>query len=647
MTYDRGNKKPQNDRGDTRNNFDPRGKKDKKKPKVKTGDESDGSERIAKRLARAGIASRRDAETMIAAGRIAVNGKVLDSPAFNVKRTDAITVDGKPLPPIERTRVWLYHKRAGLVTTNRDPEGRPTVFDSLPEGMPRVLSVGRLDINTEGLLLLTNDGGLARVLELPSTGWVRKYRVRAHGKVTQADLDALKDGIAIDGIFYGAVEATLEREQGTNVWLTVALREGKNREVKNILGALGLTVARLIRISFGPFQLADLEEGAVRELKGRTLRDQLGERLIEEANADFDLPILKPFSNAPVVGEQKPREKPTVSDDGWISSTPEAPRFNRRWKKADFAERGRDQLATRPDSFNKRGGRFASKSAPLKKAFEKKPEAEPQRLRSANVWMAPGARPQTAHKKFWRMRDEEERNDNGFEERAGRRHPHRASQGESDTHFNHREKHFDKSNRKPDFKQKFRKDRSLEDDDASRGDRKSRDYKKTGNYAGSIKERSGYGHDRSFEGGKKQFQHHSGGAGERPARKYNTERKFSERREFDAPERKFDHPRKNYRSSSEHHEGGFDFPRRHYGKKNRDVQNQKRSSGFSGNRSEKAFSSKNGRSGKKAFTGKPEKAGKFLDRKGSAKGSGRSDGERSRSQRSGRSNGGSGAGRRR
>ena len=647
MTYDRGNKKPQNDRGDTRNNFDPRGKKDTKTPKVKTGDESDGSERIAKRLARAGIASRRDAETMIAAGRIAVNGKVLDTPAFNVKRTDAITVDGKPLPPIERTRVWLYHKRAGLVTTNRDPEGRPTVFDSLPEGMPRVLSVGRLDINTEGLLLLTNDGGLARVLELPSTGWVRKYRVRAHGKVTQADLDALKDGIAIDGIFYGAVEATLEREQGTNVWLTVALREGKNREVKNILGALGLTVTRLIRISFGPFQLADLEEGAVRELKGRTLRDQLGERLIEEANADFDLPILKPFSNAPVVGEQKPREKPTVSDDGWISSTPEAPRFNRRWKKADFAERGRDQLSTRPDSFNKRGGKFVRSSAPLKKAFEKKPEAEPQRLRSANVWMAPGARPQTAHKKFWRMRDEEERNDNGFEERAARRHPHRASQGESDTHFNHREKHFDKSNRKPDFKQKFRKDRSFEDDDASRGDRKNRDYKKTGNYAGAIKERSSYGHDRGFEGGKKQFQHHSGGAGERPARKYNTERKFSERREFNAPERKFDHPRKNYRSSSEHHEGEFDFPRRHDGKKNPEEQNQKRSSRFSGNRSEKPFSSKNGHSGKKAFTGKPEKAGKFLDRKGGAKGNGRSGGERSRSQRSGRSNGGSGAGRRR
>ncbi|WP_279100214.1 pseudouridine synthase [Bartonella apis] len=646
MTYDRGNKKPQNNRGDTRNNFDPRRKNDAKSPRGKTSEESDGSERIAKRLARAGIASRRDAETMIAAGRIAVNGKVLDTPAFNVKRTDAITVDGKPLPPIERTRVWLYHKRAGLVTTNRDPEGRPTVFDSLPEGMPRVLSVGRLDINTEGLLLLTNDGGLARVLELPSTGWVRKYRVRAHGKVTQADLDALKDGIAIDGIFYGAVEATLEREQGTNVWLTLALREGKNREVKNILGALGLTVTRLIRISFGPFQLADLEEGAVRELKGRTLRDQLGERLIEDANADFDLPILKPFSNAPVVGEQKPREKPTVSDDGWISSTPEAPRFNRRWKKADFAERGRDQLSTRPDSFNKRGSKFSRNAAPLKKAFEKKPETEPQRLRSANVWMAPGARPQTAHKKFWRMRDEEERSDNGFDERSAGRHPHRASQGESETHFNRREKHFDKSGRKPDFNQKFRKDRTLDDYDASRGGRKNRDYKKNENYNRSVNDRPGHwrdrGPDRNFGDENKQFSHKPRLATGRPPRKYNTERKFSEKKDFDRLDQKFDRPQKKYRGSSESHEGGFDFPRRHYGKQNPDEQNRKRSSRFSGNRSEKPFSSRDDRGGKKAFAGKHEKASKFLNRKGDAKGNRRSGGHRS-----GRPDGGSSAGRRR
>ena len=237
---------------------------------ARTVEGDDASERIAKRLARAGIASRREAETMIAAGRIAVNGKVLASPAVNVKRTDIVTVDGKPLRQAERTRLWLYHKPAGLVTTNRDPEGRPTVFEALPADMPRVLSVGRLDINTEGLLLLTNDGGLSRVLELPATGWLRRYRVRAHGKVTQAQLDALKNGIAVEGVFYGSVEAELERVQGSNVWISIGLREGKNREVKNILGALGLTVGRLIRISFGPFQLGDLEEGAVREIKGRT-----------------------------------------------------------------------------------------------------------------------------------------------------------------------------------------------------------------------------------------------------------------------------------------------------------------------------------------------------------------------------------------
>ena len=248
-------------------------------------------ERIAKRMARAGLCSRRDAERWIEDGRVKVNGKLLKTPACVVTDRDRIEVDGEPLPGKERSRLWLYHKKSGLVTTAKDPEGRTTVFESLPQDLPRVLSVGRLDINTEGLLLLTNDGGLARALELPSTGWLRRYRVRAHGTVTQERLDGLKDGIAVDGVLYGAIDAELERQQGTNVWLTFAMREGKNREVKNVLGALGLNVNRLIRLSYGPFQLGDLEPGQVREVRGRTLRDQLGTKLIEQAGANFDAPL--------------------------------------------------------------------------------------------------------------------------------------------------------------------------------------------------------------------------------------------------------------------------------------------------------------------------------------------------------------------
>jgi 23S rRNA pseudouridine2605 synthase len=251
-------------------------------------------ERIAKVMARAGLCSRRDAERWIAAGRVTVNGRVLSTPAVTVGPKDRVEVDGTPLVSRERTRLWLFHKPRGLVTTNRDPEGRPTVFSALPRDMPRVVSVGRLDIGTEGLLLLTNDGGLARILELPSTGWLRRYRVRAHGKVEQPALDALAHGVTIEGMVYGAIEAELERIQGTNVWLTMGLREGKNREVKRVLEHLGLSVNRLIRISYGPFQLGDLEPGEVREVRGRVLRDQLGEKLARAANADFDAPIREP-----------------------------------------------------------------------------------------------------------------------------------------------------------------------------------------------------------------------------------------------------------------------------------------------------------------------------------------------------------------
>ncbi len=266
-------------------------------------------ERIAKRLARAGIASRRDAEELIAAGRVRVNGQMLASPAFNVMPDDKIEVDGTAIPAIERTRLFLFHKPAGVVTTNRDPEGRKTVFDVLPAELPRLMTVGRLDINTEGLLLLTNDGGLSRVLELPATGWLRRYRVRVHGKVDEKMLPGLKDGMAVDGVFYGSIEATLDKEQGSNAWMTVGLREGKNREVKNILGALGLEVTRLIRLSYGPFQLGDLPEGHVQEIKGKLLRDQLGERLIEESGANFEAPIVNTFSNEPVKRAPEPREE--------------------------------------------------------------------------------------------------------------------------------------------------------------------------------------------------------------------------------------------------------------------------------------------------------------------------------------------------
>ena len=257
----------------------------------KSTSESPG-ERIAKVIARAGLASRREAEAWIAAGRVAVNGATISSPALNVGPADSIVVNGEPLPRRERTRLFLYNKSRGLVTTNSDPQGRPTIFAALPKHLPRLISIGRLDLNTEGLLLLTNDGALARVLELPATAWLRSYRVRAYGRVTQEALDGLKRGVTIDGIRYGAVEATLDREQGSNVWLTFAIREGKNREVRNVLRHLGLQVNRLIRVSFGPFELGALEDSAVSEVETSELRKQLGEKIAAEAQADFEGPLV-------------------------------------------------------------------------------------------------------------------------------------------------------------------------------------------------------------------------------------------------------------------------------------------------------------------------------------------------------------------
>ncbi|NOX72751.1 MAG: rRNA pseudouridine synthase [Alphaproteobacteria bacterium] len=239
-------------------------------------------ERIAKVLARAGIASRREAERMIAAGRVAVNGAIIDSPALNVGPRDLIAVDGKEIAAAEPAKLWRYYKPNGLVTTERDEKGRRTVFESLPEDMPRVMSVGRLDLNSEGLLLLTNDGGLKRKLELPSTGWIRKYRVRVNGAPHDDQMAPLRKGIVLDGERFQPMQISIDRQQGANAWLTIGIREGKNREIRRAMEAVNLIVNRLIRVSYGPFQLGDMKPGAVEEIRPKALRDQLGIEIAED-----------------------------------------------------------------------------------------------------------------------------------------------------------------------------------------------------------------------------------------------------------------------------------------------------------------------------------------------------------------------------
>ena len=238
--------------------------------------ETERGERIAKWLARAGIASRRDAERLIAEGRVMLDNRPVETPASFVHPGDIVTVDGRPVAGPQRTRLFRYHKPAGLVTTHRDPQGRPTVFERLPPGLPRLVSIGRLDLNSEGLLLLTNDGALARRLELPANGWIRRYRVRVHGAVSETALAELARGTTVEGVRYGPIEAGLDSRKGANAWLTVSLQEGKNREIRKVMAHLGLAVTRLIRVAYGPFQLGSLPRGAVEEVSPKVLREQLG-----------------------------------------------------------------------------------------------------------------------------------------------------------------------------------------------------------------------------------------------------------------------------------------------------------------------------------------------------------------------------------
>lgn len=271
-----------------------------------------GGERIAKRLARAGVASRRDAEAMILAGRVQVNGREITSPALNVTGSDRITVDGQPLGEAEPVRLWRYHKLVGLVTSARDEKGRDTVFGTLPEDMPRVMSVGRLDLASEGLLLLTNDGALKRRLELPATGWVRKYRVRARGTPLDPDLEPLRKGVVVDGERFQPMSVRIDRQQGANVWLTVGLREGRNREIRRALETVGLAVNRLIRVSYGPFQLGDLAPGAVEEVRAKVMREQLGISASGTDPAPGAAPPGKPPPSKPASAKPMPRSRKPV-----------------------------------------------------------------------------------------------------------------------------------------------------------------------------------------------------------------------------------------------------------------------------------------------------------------------------------------------
>ena len=322
------------------------------KPRDINLDKAPASERIAKRIARAGLCSRRDAEARIAEGRVSVNGKQITSPALNVTPADKIIVDGKPLPAREPAKLWRYHKPRGLVVSARDEKNRQTIFDTLPDHLPRMITVGRLDMDSEGLLLLTNDGELARHLELPSTGWSRKYRVRVQGHVDELALANLANGVTIDGIRYGQVDARLDRQMPSNAWLTVVIREGKNREVRRIMEHLGHKVGRLIRVSYGPFQLGELAEGGVDQVKPRVLADQLGITDTSQSAAENDgraTAKVKTRNKSRDISRDKSKDRDRMSKD------PGARQKQRRTAPAK-PQRGQDANHRRSTSRNKAGG---------------------------------------------------------------------------------------------------------------------------------------------------------------------------------------------------------------------------------------------------------------------------------------------------
>ncbi|WP_339928943.1 pseudouridine synthase [uncultured Brevundimonas sp.] len=392
---------------------------------AKTPAEPKRSERIAKAMARAGIASRREVERLIGLGKVALNGKILATPAVLVTRDDVITVDGKTIGSAQATRVWRYHKPAGLVTSHKDPAGRPTVFDALPGGLPRVISVGRLDLNTEGLLLLTNDGELSRALELPTSALVRQYRARARGRVTQEALDKLQDGVTVEGVRYGPIDAKLEKAKtlgegeraGANLWISVSITEGKNREVRKVLESLGLTVNRLIRLAYGPFQLGTLPVGSVEEVGPRVIREMLSEHIrpdsLPQGNAvSTPTPVPGRRNNAPIVKGNSgsaisdPSRKPSriraaqdaategsaraetgkrpPKKEGWAKAAPRTASPHKAWKP-------REGEADKPKHFFKAGtASSASEGERPKRAFKPR---EDQMIGPKGTSRGPGDRP--------------------------------------------------------------------------------------------------------------------------------------------------------------------------------------------------------------------------------------------------------------